>query len=284
LADTYFQIGNEANKKKDSVSALKNLINAKKYSDEFFAKKKSDDITLYDYQLRADILNKTSGTADEIFNTYIQGAAIDTLANLKVDLLKKGIAYFKEKKIREKEILLIQKLIELKPKPSINDYFDLTLANYMGGKYANSRIEAIKMIEKFPDQVYGYEWAYNSAIAIDTVKKDSIAVPDALKLYGFTQKDTAKFRKQYLSSVKYLVGYYVNTVKDKDKSLEFLGKWLAVDPANATTITGYMDQIKKAPPAKQSSAPLPKGSPAASTGSNAKSAPALPAKPVKNPQ
>jgi Flp pilus assembly protein TadD len=202
LADSYFQKGD--------------FPNAKKYSDEFFAKKKPEDITLYDYQLRASILDKTGGTVDEIYKTYIEGTSIDTLANLKVDFLKKGITYFKENKMRDKEALLIQKMIELKPKPTINDYFDLTLAYYFGLEYSKSRDQALKMIEKYPDQVYGYEWALNNARLIDTVKKDSIAVPDALKLFDFSSKDTAKFKKQYISSASYLAIYYANDAKDKE--------------------------------------------------------------------
>lgn len=66
---------------------------------------------------------------------------------------------------------MLQKLIEIKPKPTINDYFDLTLAYYFSANYGKSREEALRMVEKYPDQVYGYEWAYNSSITVDTLKK-----------------------------------------------------------------------------------------------------------------
>ena len=35
---------------------------------------------------------------------------------------------------------------------------------------------------------------------MDSLKQDSIAVPDALKLLEFSEKDTAKFKKQYLAA------------------------------------------------------------------------------------
>lgn len=232
LADAYFQKGD--------------YQNAKKYSDLFFLKKNPEDIILPDYEIKASVLSKTGGTPDDIYNTYMAGVALDTTVDAKLGYIKKGVAYFKENKIRDKEALMIQKMIELKPKPTINDYFDLALAYYFTPNYAKSRETALLMRDtKFPDQVYGYEWAYNNAIAVDTVKKDSIAVPDALKLYEFSQKDTAKFRKQYINSVRYLAAYYINVAKDKDKSLEFFGKWLEVDPANAPTIQPIIDQIKK---------------------------------------
>lgn len=256
LADAYFQKGDYAN--------------AKKYSDEFFAKKNPDDYISYDHKLRADIMSKTGGSPDEIYNNYLQGAELDTLLTGKIDFLKQGIAYFKENKIRDKEAMLIEKVIGLKPAPTINDYFDLSLAHYFGKQHEKSRDAAVIMIEKFPDQVYGYEWAYNNSIAImtDTLRsdtarktyKESTGIPDVLKLYEFSNKDTAKFKKQYINSVRYLAAYYINEAKDKDRSLEFFRKWLEADPANASTIQEYINQIEKMPsrpPAPKNGTPKP---------------------------
>jgi tetratricopeptide (TPR) repeat protein len=246
LADAYYQKGDYAN--------------AKKYSDEFFAKKNPEDVILPDYEIKADVLSKTGGTPEDIMNAYMAGFALDTTVEAKVGFLKKGAVYFKANKIRDKEGDLVQKIIDLKPKPTINDYFDLTLARYFSGDYARSRSAATVMIEKYADQPYGYEWKFNSSMAVDTVKKDSIAVPDALELYGFAQKDTAKYKKQYLSAVKFLGAYYINQAKDKEKSLEYFTKWLEADSANAETIQGYIDQIKKMPATKPSAA-TPSGNP-----------------------
>jgi len=121
------------------------------------------------------------------------------------------------------------------------------LAYYFSADYAKARENAQKIITNYPDQVYGYEWSFNSAMVIDSTKQDSIAAPDALRLYEFAAKDTAKYRKQYLASVRFLAPYYINKAKDKDKALEFFGKWLEADTANADAIKGYMEQIRKAP-------------------------------------
>ena len=121
-----------------------------------------------------------------------------------------------------------------------------------------ARETALVMIEKFPEEIYGYEWAYNSAVAIATdtsldVKQDSIGFPSAMKLYEFTLRDTVKFKKQYVNAVKFLAAYYINEAKDRDKSLEFFYKWRNSDPANAATIQSYIDQIEKMPATKPSS-------------------------------
>ena len=246
LADANFQKGD--------------YTNAKKYMDKYFAKEKSEEVIAKDYKLLADILSKTGGTNDEVANAYLKGVVLDTVLTSKIDFLKQGVAYFKAAKIRGKEGDLIEKVIELKPKPSINDYFDLTLARYFDSNYSKSRDVALVMIEKFPDQVYGYEWAFNNSNVVDSVKKDSIAVPDALKLYEFSQKDTSKFKKQYLTSVRFLSFYYVNQAMDKNKSLEFFTKWLEADPANAAVIEPIIKKIN-AMPARQTAPPRGNGLP-----------------------
>ncbi len=253
LADAYYQKGDLLSKKGDSVNAQVSFMSAKKNSDMFFIKKNPDDIILPDYEIRALVLGKLGGKEDDVYNVYLQGAALDTTLDAKVTFIKKGATYFKDNKQRVGEAKMLEKLIALKPKPTINDYFDLTLAYYFANNNAKSRETTLTMEEKFPDQVYGYEWAFNNSQLLDSVKKDSIAVPDALKLYDFAQKDTAKFRKQYINSVRYLAAYYVNVAKDKEKSLEFFTKWLEADATNAPTIQNYIDQIKKMPATKPGS-------------------------------
>ena len=246
LADSYYQNGDTLIKKKDLDNAKSNFANAKKYSDEFFLRKNPDDITLYDYQLRADILSKTGGTEDEIYNTYIQGADVDTAATLRADLLEKGAAYFNKTKLRDKEAGLIQKIIEIKPNPTINDYFGLMLAYYFGEKNKQSRNVAKLIVEKYPDQVYGYDWTFNNSRVIDTVRKDSIAVPDAKMLLNFIKKDTVKYSKQYISATSFLAIYYANDAKQYDSAIFYLKKWQSVDTANAVNIQKNIDILMKA--------------------------------------
>lgn len=257
LADAYYQKGD--------------YNNAKRNSDAFFAKKNPEDITLYDYQLRADILGKSGATDAEVLDTYMQGISIDTLVGLKIDLLKKGAAYFKEKKVWDKAALVIQKVIELKPKPTtINDYFDLMQAYYKNDDYVNSRDLSVLMRDNFSDQVFGFDWAFKIAALVDTVKRDSIAVPDAHKLFDFAQKDSVKFRSQYINSARFLAGFYINTAKDKEKSLLYFQKWRDIDTANAAKIQEYIEQIKKMPSGtgtKPTGTTPAKGSTPAKTGS-----------------
>jgi hypothetical protein len=214
---------------------------------------------LYDYQLRADILTKTGASDDDIISTYINAAKIDTSLNLKVDLLKKGTAYFKEQKKRRFEATLIEKIIALKSKPSLTDYFDLTMAHYFTPDHAKSRTSALYMRDNWVDQMYGYEWSVNSSRILDSVKKDSIYVPDLLKMETFAFTDTVKYKKQYLNSVRSLSDYYYNTARNKEKSIEYFSKWLAADAANAESVKKYLEMAQsmgaQTPPTKPGTKP-----------------------------
>src|SRR6185503_16010404 len=118
---------------------------------------------------------------------------------------------------------------------------------------------------------YGYEWTFNASRAVDTLKRDSIAVPDALKLHAFSQQDTVKYKKQYISTSTFLADYYINTAKNKDSALIYFQKWHDNDSANATKVQEYIDQIKKMPAGTK---PGTKGTTPAKTGGSKPAKPA----------
>ncbi len=243
LADAYYQ-------KNDT-------INAKKYIDQYFAKEKQEDFIGFDYALKAEIYSRFPGQESVVYNSYLEGVKIDTVLDNKIEILKKGAEFFRKRNEREKEGDLMVKLLEIKPKPSINDMFDAGRAYYFGKQYSKSRDIFLKFVEKFPEEIYGYEWVFNNSKVLDTLKKDSIAVPDALKLYEFSGKDTSKFKRQYISAASYLAIYYANDAKDKEKAIEYLKKWQEADTANAEAIQKNIDILQKS---GGKSSPGPRGS------------------------
>ena len=220
-------------------------------------KKNPEDYASYDYELRAKLLAKTGGGADEIFKNYVEGAQLDTVLSSRIEFLSQAADYFKENKIRDKEAQIIQEIIDLKAKPTINDYFELTTAYYFGQDYTKSRDAAIIMRAKWPTQVYGYDWVYNNSRLIDTLKKDSLAVPDAMKLYDFAISDTVKYKKQIISAASFLAIYYANEVKDYTKAIDYLKKWQAADAENYENIQKNIDILQGNPVRKQTSTTQP---------------------------
>ena len=210
---------------------------AKKYSDNFFDKKNPEDLLLYDFQLRADILDKTGGTIDEIYNTYMQGASLDTTLSLKVDFLKKGAEKFKARKDSigsEKQGELLVKVLQIKETPSQRDYFDAGFAFYQAENYTRADSVFDIYTEKYPDEVYGPMMQYNIHRAMDSTMEKGIAVPWAEKYLFMLEKDTAKNKKSILGVAGYLAQYHANIAKNKEKAIEYLQRMLNLDPTNET--------------------------------------------------
>lgn len=236
----------------DAVVAKGDTAGGKEYVDQLFAKAKPEDLNAKDYLLKAAVYSKIPGQEDSFFTIVSDGVKADTVIDNKVDLLKWAANVYKNKGQREKEGDILQMLVNVKPNPSINEMFDVGRAYYFGEAYLKS-YEAFKSFQaKYPDEVYGYEWKFNNAKIIDSTKKDSIAVPDAVALMDFAQKDTTKFKKQYLNAAGYLVQYYANDADDNAKAIEYLKKMLILDPANES-LKGILEQLQR--PAPKQAAP-----------------------------
>jgi tetratricopeptide (TPR) repeat protein len=231
----------------DAMVQKGDTANAKPYIDEYFTRAKPDEISALDYKLKADIYSAIPGQEAVVFASYTEGVKVDTVVDNKVELLKQGALFFKNKGQRDKEGDLLALLLQVKPNPTINDMFDAGRAYYFGGAYPQSRDVFVKFIEKYPNEVYGYEWALNNSKIIDSTKQDSIAVPDAIKLEQFAEKDTAKYKKQYISATSYLALYYANKAGDKSKAIDYLKKWQTVDVANRENIQRNIDILSRAP-------------------------------------
>jgi Tfp pilus assembly protein PilF len=245
VADAYVQKGDTAS--------------ARSYIDDYFKKAEPDEITALDYGLKASIYSAIPGEENVVFSSYLEGVKADTVIDNKIELLKKGAAYFKGKGQREKEGDLIAMLVQIKPKLSLNDLFDATRAYYFGQAYPKSLDMALKMVEKFPAEVYGYQWKFNNFKILDSSYADNKLVPAAIEYFEFSQKDTAKYKRDYKSSAGFLLGYYANEAKDGVKALEYLNKLLLIDPTdeNLLKIKPQIEKSAKQPGQKSSSSGQP---------------------------
>ncbi len=228
---------------------------AKPFIDDYFAKAEPDEVTALDFGLKANIYSTIPGQEDVVFNSYLEGVKADTVIDNKVELLKKGAAFFKAKGLREKEGDLLALLIQTKPKVVINEIFDATRAYYFGQAYPKSLDMSLKMIELFPNEVYGYQWKFNNLKILDSSYTENKLIPAATEYFEFSQKDTAKYKKDYLSAAGFLLSYYANEAKDGVKALEYLNKMLLLDPTNENLlkIKPALEKSAKQPPANKSS-------------------------------
>ncbi|MBL0132076.1 MAG: hypothetical protein IPP43_14055 [Chitinophagaceae bacterium] len=213
LADAYYQKGD--------------YPNAKKYSDQFFAKKNPDDINSFDYKIKADVLSKTGGSAEDIYNAYWQGASLDSVLTSKIDFLKQGAEFFKSRGdsiSRNKEGDLRLALINLKTNPGQRDYFDAGFAYYQGKNYFRSDSLYSVYTEKYPGETFGWQMRFQISRILDSTMEKGLAVPFGIKYLEVLEKDTAKNKNSILSTAGYLAQYYANIVKDKVKAVEYFKK------------------------------------------------------------
>lgn len=259
LADAFYQQGDTLQKQQQTAPAATSFVNAKKYSDQFFAHvgEGMDGVALYDFQLRADIIDKTGGTAAEVFDTYLQSTRIDTLVNLKVELLKKGADRFKAKGDSTSRVIegdLRNLILATKPGPSQRDFFDAGFAYYQGKAYGRADSLFDVFVTKFPEESYGYMMKYNIQRALDSTMEKGSAVPWAEKYLAILEKDTVKNKKTIIGVAGYLAAYIANVLKDKEKALIYLRRMLSLDPTN-TAIQQNISVLEKAAPA---TAPAPR--------------------------
>ena len=261
LADSYSQAGDSLKKLGNTEAAATFYSHSKKYSDRFFAKTgdEGDEVILYDFQLRADILDRTGGTPEEILSTYMQSVKVDTLVSLKVDLLRKGADRFKTRGDSLSRVLegdLRTEVIRIKPNPVQRDYFDAGFAYYQGKAYERADSIFDLYVTKFPEETYGYMMEYNIHRALDSTMEKGAAVPWALKYLELLEKDTVKNKKTIIGVAGYLAAYNANILKDKDKALEYLRRMLSLDPTNAA-IQQNISVLEKTPANKPEAAPRP---------------------------
>ena len=217
---------------------------AKQYIDLYLAKAKPEDITPAHMKMKGDIYLFIPGQEETAMNAYMEAIKVDTVMSSKLDNMTAMSATFKRRKDYHHQAMVEQMILDTKPNPSLTNYFNATLAYYFDSAYGKSRDLALKMQEKFPTEQYGYQWAFNNARAVDTVKKDSIAVPDALKLFAFAQTDSVKYKSLYITTALFLVDYYINFAKDAPKALEFIKRAVAIDPMNES-YKKIQEQIEK---------------------------------------
>jgi hypothetical protein len=228
----------------DSYLSKGDTASAKPYIDEYFARAKPEDITPIHRRIKADIYSVIPGQEDLVYNVYLEAVNADTTVDGKIELINQAAALFKRKGLREKEGDLIAIRIQIKPKLSLNDLFDATRAYYFAQTYPKSLAMASTMLEKFPAEIYGYEWVFNNYKILDSSFTDNKLVPAAVAYFEFSQKDTVKYKRQYLASAGFLLGYYANTAKDNAKALEYVNKMLVLDPNNEN-LKGIQKQIEK---------------------------------------
>ncbi|MBO9619126.1 MAG: hypothetical protein J7539_08840 [Niabella sp.] len=222
---------------------------AQPFMEKFFATVNKDDITPSDYNLKATVYSAVPGKEAEVAKAFDEGLKADTTVAGRVKILEDGAKFFGDKKQYGLQGDLLAKLIEIKPTPTINDYFNAGYrAYYQGKEYEKSWKVFDRMRTKFPDVNYGYLWAFRNSKVFDSANAKNVMIPDGEKLIAFSQKDTAKDAKaNTFEAATTMATYYVNVASDKDNGLKYLtiARDAAPDDATKQQLQGFIDQVSK---------------------------------------
>ncbi|SDD54240.1 tetratricopeptide repeat protein [Niabella drilacis] len=219
------------------------------YMEKFFEKADKDDLDPLDYNLKATVYAATPGKENEVMQAYEEGLKADTTVAGRVKMLQEAAKFFADKKQYGLQGDMLSKILEIKPNPTINDFFDAGYRAYFQGKeYEKSWKVFDAMRTKFPDVNYGYLWAFKNSRFFDSANAKNILIPDAEKLVAFSQKDTARDAKiNAFTAASVLSTYYVNEKSDKETGLKYLNVALENAPSDdmKQQVQGYIDQVSK---------------------------------------
>lgn len=240
----------------DAYYNLPDSVNAKKYIDSYFQREKPEDLVLaYPFSLKARILLKFPGNEQLAFESVQEGVKRDTIIENKLKELRDMALEFRKVGRRDLEAQLFSQAIAISPKPVIQDYDGAVRGFYFSKKYPESLEVSKKLRDNWTGEIYGYEWVFNNARAIDTVKRDSIAVPAAIALYDFIHtKDTIKFKRQLTSATGYLADYYANYAKDNQKAIQYMYKLIWTDTSNRAALERSIKALSERPSAPRGNA------------------------------
>jgi tetratricopeptide (TPR) repeat protein len=231
---------------------LKDSVNAKASLEQYFAKQKPDGFIARDYEFKAQLLSKFPGNEVEALNSYEQAIQADTIYETRVDLMGKAAAFAKKSGNRVQEAKWQEIIYKTKRNPSKTDLYNWGFANYQAANYPKSDSIWNVYMEKYPDEIFGYLWKANTALATDTTMASGILVAPFEKLAEMSKKiDSVKYKGQAVRSYFLLAQYSNDIKKDKSAAISYLKKVLEVDPANpnAPSLIKQLESAASRPPA-----------------------------------
>ena len=243
----------------DSVAARDNVV-------KFFNAKL--DIQSSDYDLAVKLLSKFPGNEAQTVGYLEQAIGNDTSKVNQLNYMNQAADIYGKGKMYKEQLYWLKKRADVLPTPLTNrDYYFICDAAVKSGSIEDAKKYSADYVSKFPDQMFGYRFAANAAIAEDADTSKGTALPAVQAYIDFLSKDPVKNARILPYQFYYQASYYHDKAKDFPKTLEVLNKLLALYPEDkyGTQVKPIVEKeiANPAPPAKGGSN---KGSGAANGG------------------
>lgn len=216
---------------------LNDSVNAKSSFETYFQKQLPEKIGPTDYSKYSEILLKFPNN-EALAGTYIDKAvATDSTEAGKAALLKSiAVKYEAQKRFREAGDWY-NKIIPVRKEVRKTDLYNAGYNYFRAGVYDT----AIQIFDaystKFPDDPFSYYMKGKAKWAIDSTLEQGLANDDFQKAVEVGLADTVKYKNQLIGSYKYFIVYNAAIKKDKAAALSYCDKVLALDPADAETLS-----------------------------------------------
>ena len=207
-------------------------LTAKTYIEKYFATADSDDIVLTDYDLAISILTKIPGSELKAIDYINKAIDADSAINSKLNYINIAADIYAKEKDYANQLVWLEKVAVLKKDITSRDYYFICYAALKAKDTAKASKYSDVYIQKFPDQIYGYRFKTEAAIAtvFDTTK--GTAIPAIEQYIEFLKKDTLKNASILPYQFYYLASYYSDKAKELKKALETINRLLEIYPTD----------------------------------------------------
>ena len=218
---------------------------AKEYVNQYFAKQKPDALSAADYSLRGKLLTHFHQDSVAAIDAYMKAINLDTATSEKLRIIKEASDAAKTMGAKGAYAYWLGVGYPYIKNPNQSDLYAWGFANYSAGNYqAADSIFCGLYVSKYPNEIYGYLWCKNSAVALDdSLWSKGLPIEPYRKLGAMARQldslgkvagtqDSIKYKRYVIESYSVLAGWYNNVKKDKETATYYLDQWIAVDPAD----------------------------------------------------
>ena len=226
------------------------FVQARANIDDFYKRAKEETPVPPDYVLKADIYTAGGATCEDIYATYLEGSAADTVLQSKIDFMSKAADFFKTKKCFKQEADMRLTIFNTRKNPNPGGIFAIALAYQQAGDLPKADSLYTVYNISFPDSIYGYVRRGRIAYTQDTTMTQEPYVTNLLQNYQKTLDialiDKLRYKSMGTEAALILAGYYNNIRKSRDTAEYYVNTGLSIDSTHAQ-LKGISDFFKKSP-------------------------------------
>jgi tetratricopeptide (TPR) repeat protein len=224
--------------KGDSITAKDNL-------NSYFQKQKPDALIAPDYEFKGKVLTRFHEDSVAAIDAYMKAIGMDTTLTEKLRIIKEAADAAKTMGAKGAYAYWLGVGYPYIKNPNQNDVYNWGFANYSAGNYQAADTIFCGVYEsKYPNEIFGYLWCKNSALALDdSLWSRGLPVEAYQKLGAMARgldstakaansPDSIKYKRYVVEAYSQLAGYYNNVKKDKETAIFYLDQWITVDPAD----------------------------------------------------